>query len=794
MIQTRNTCVRTRPNNARPALAAIGRAIGASSLAPALARGLVVLIAMLALPSLAAAQNTAVTLTPAGNPAPPWAWFGGTANPLVLTGASNIPEAVTGIAQVNITMTHSSVGDGLIRLEFTPSTGPGAGTPIGVDILNQFGQTISFGSVGYPSNLGGSYTFIDAPAGQSTLANGNTNYTAAPGPYRAYGKFSVPTTLSTSLAGVVGTGTWRLTFSNPGSGGSGGLGPAPSVSAASVTFTSGGCPGAWSALGSGASGGFATAVLPGGDVMVGDVGRYNPTTNAWTPLTNRTNGSVVALAVTPSGDVIVGGTFTTAGGVAANNIARYNPITGVWTALATGVSGGTVYALVALPGGDVIAGGNFTSAGGVAVNKVARYNPTTNTWAAMGSGLIGSSSLGGPTAYAMALLPSGLVIIAGDFFSGNGIAAGGFTRYNPTTGVWTSTAGPGIATYVGALTVLPGGDVIAGGTAPVFPPAGGSYLLGRYNPTTNVWTGLGAYTSGIVSSLATLPSGDVMVGGSFTTAGGVPVNAIGRCNPNTDSWTGLGSGVSRVSTPSVGALVALPSGDVIAAGSFTSAGGVAVNSIARYTFGSPAPSLGAQPSSQSVCDGESATFSVTPSGSGSFTYQWQIQTSPAPNETWLTLTTGPVPLPCGASSYATATPANASTVSIFVRDTCPTAPGTPAVWPIRCIVTSACGSATSNTATLTILGGRCNPADIAYDSGDPLPPTGSCDPNASNNGVTEADYNLFFATFFDAGPACDIANDDGSPLPPFGIVDTNNGVTEGDYNLFFAIYFDGCSL
>jgi hypothetical protein len=54
------------------------------------------------------------------------------------------------------------------------------------------------------------------------------------------------------------------------------------------------------------------------------------------------------------------------------------------------------------------------------------------------------------------------------------------------------------------------------------------------------------------------------------------------------------------------------------------------------------------------------------------------------------------------------------------------------------------------------------------------------------------------ATFFEAGPACDIADDTGQALPPFGSGGiqpfVNNGVTEGDYNLFFAIYFDGCAL
>ncbi len=86
---------------------------------------------------------------------------------------------------------------------------------------------------------------------------------------------------------------------------------------------------------------------------------------------------------------------------------------------------------------------------------------------------------------------------------------------------------------------------------------------------------------------------------------------------------------------------------------------------------------------------------------------------------------------------------------------------------------------------------RCNPADIAYDTGEALPPIGL--PGGTNNGVTEGDYNLFFAEYFDALPSCDIANDDGSALPPFGALTTNNGVTEADYNLFFAIFFDGCA-
>ncbi len=141
---------------------------------------------------------------------------------------------------------------------------------------------------------------------------------------------------------------------------------------------------------------------------------------------------------------------------------------------------------------------------------------------------------------------------------------------------------------------------------------------------------------------------------------------------------------------------------------------------------------------------------------------------------------------CGGTLIGTGNPFNvapAATTTYFARARRTSDGGT----------SDACAS-----VTVSVINCRCNPADIAYDTGEPLPPIGLSGPSLVNNGVTEGDYNLFFATFFDAGPACDIAADAGEPLPPFGNggIDpfVNNGVTEGDYNLFFAIFFNGCAL
>ncbi len=179
------------------------------------------------------------------------------------------------------------------------------------------------------------------------------------------------------------------------------------------------------------------------------------------------------------------------------------------------------------------------------------------------------------------------------------------------------------------------------------------------------------------------------------------------------------------------------------------------------------------PSSVVSCASGPASLSVALVGPGPFVYQWRKNG-----------------VPIDATSNPSAATATLSLPALTNAD----------VASYDCVVTDAsgaCGSVTTNPVTLTVRGAKCNPADIAADNGAPLPPIGPCETNLVNNGVTEGDYNLFFATFFDAGPACDIADDQGTPLPPFGnggiAPAVNNGVTEGDYNLFFSIFFDGCA-
>jgi hypothetical protein len=181
---------------------------------------------------------------------------------------------------------------------------------------------------------------------------------------------------------------------------------------------------------------YALAVLPGGDIVAGGnfttaggvlasrIARYNLSTGVWSPLGLGVSSPVLALTALPDGSVIAGGYFNTAGSLepeTARQIAHYNPSTGVWSRLATGMNR-HVSALAVLPGGDLIAGGCFSTAGGMAANGIARYHTSTGVWSAFDSGM-------NHCVESLAFLPGGDVVVGGRFTTAGGVYSGRFARY-----------------------------------------------------------------------------------------------------------------------------------------------------------------------------------------------------------------------------------------------------------------------------------------------------------------------------------------------------------------------------
>ena len=142
------------------------------------------------------------------------------------------------------------------------------------------------------------------------------------------------------------------------------------------------------------------------------------------------NERVYALAVY-NGDLIAGGTFTTAGGVSASRIARWNGTT--WSSLGGGVND-SVCALTVTTNG-LVAGGYFTSPG----PHLALWNGTS--WSSLG---------GGANGIVEALtLDAGKLVVGGTFTLVGTTSADNIAKWDG----WNWSA-------------LDGG--VTGGTAPVF--------------------------------------------------------------------------------------------------------------------------------------------------------------------------------------------------------------------------------------------------------------------------------------------------------------------------------------
>jgi len=213
----------------------------------------------------------------------------------------------------------------------------------------------------------------------------------------------------------------------------------------------------------------------------------------------------------------------------------------------------------------LVVGGTMNMAAATTVDYVATYDPASRTWAALGN----------PGYYvnALAVLPNGDLVAGGAFQQ--------VVRWNG--GAWVPLGGSHDGT-VRALTVMPDGRLIAGG---VFTSIGGiaASNIAAWNGTA--WAPLGAGVSGGVSpdlgvySLAVLTNGDLVAGGNFGAAGGLGAASIARWNGT--AWSPLGAGLSGgVYGSFARALLPLPGGGLVAAGTFSVAGSVAVSSVATW--------------------------------------------------------------------------------------------------------------------------------------------------------------------------------------------------------------------
>jgi hypothetical protein len=308
--------------------------------------------------------------------------------------------------------------------------------------------------------------------------------------------------------------------------------------------------------------------------------------------------------------LVVGGNFTTAGGTVVNGIARWDGA--AWQPFGAGMTrastfGGEVGALIVLPAsfgamaGQLVAGGYFDTAGGVAASSIARW--TGSAWVPFGAGVQYLHPVETGTVSSMLIAPagsgalSGHLIISGDLESVDGVSAISVAHWDGST--WAAL-GSGLPGIVHNITMwdpdgagpLPS-QLVAGGNffLPDFPDL--ERLVATWNGST--WVPVSDVPLSTepnveqVYALGVIPPGNGPFSGQLI-AGGSPFSFTTGPTPTLFRWDGAhwqDFGAVQGSVLGFGAWDPDGSGplptQLIAAGDFSSAGGLPIShGIMRY--------------------------------------------------------------------------------------------------------------------------------------------------------------------------------------------------------------------
>lgn len=337
----------------------------------------------------------------------------------------------------------------------------------------------------------------------------------------------------------------------------------------------------------------------------------------WHSLGAGLNNNVRALAVLPgTNELVAGGDFTQAGGAPALFLAKWNGT--AWAPLGGGVNN-LVTGLAVLPSGQLFVAGSFTVVGG-SVSSVRSAIWTGSAWQALAAGV---------AADAFAVTPGGVVYAGGNF---NTAADPNIRRWTgPGAGAWTSVGG-GLGGCFGGesvtdMALLSNGDVLAiGDFASTRPGCTSMRLAARWNGSA--WTEM--YSASLASApyaLAVLPGDDIYVGTNWTNIWpGAGCSAF-HWNGASSTWDGMGAYFDSGGNPYFVDIEVAPDGAMYFCGriqSFTTDNGAhwtAVGNVVRY--GAPTPIITAQPEDTFGCPSGPVQFSVASSGPGTLSFAWR---------------------------------------------------------------------------------------------------------------------------------------------------------------------------
>lgn len=286
------------------------------------------------------------------------------------------------------------------------------------------------------------------------------------------------------------------------------------------------------------------------------------------------NNNVYALDIHSSGNIIVGGDFTSFNGNTIKSIAKLNT-NGVLdlSFYPNLIVSNIVRALAIQTDGKIIVGGFFSYSPGV--NNIARlnYDGTLDTTFAIGSGLNGSQVGNENGVSALAIQSDGKILVGGYFYRYNNIQRNYFVRLNTDGTLDNSSRYIGISSIVYSIDIQQDGKFIVADQL-------GPKRFNNDCSIDNTFTSI-QDTSMQQRKYVTLiqPDGKIIIGGAFS--GEIfkrlaRINSDGSIDMSFNPMPGFNNGVLTTSIQS--------DGKIITGGSFIRFNGIEINRIARLNF------------------------------------------------------------------------------------------------------------------------------------------------------------------------------------------------------------------
>lgn len=285
---------------------------------------------------------------------------------------------------------------------------------------------------------------------------------------------------------------------------------------------------------------------------------------------------VVTTLLQPDGKILIGGGFSSIGGVTRHGLARLNTDGSLDT---TFVPPFVVAAKVPIalnlalqPDGKIVVAGSGLTMINTIDYSIVRLNPngTLDPSFAL-HGMAVSRGIEG-----LALQPDGKILIGGDFSNIDATTIRTIARLN-ADGTLDTTFNIGIGELapvggrVVSIVLQPDGRIVAGGDFYAVAGLTTQWALARFQSTGAVDTTFAPQflpnNQSLVKSLALLPNGQVYAAGTFQSVNGVPVKSFARINPNGTIDTAFNPIFSGV-TADLNAVLPRADGKVLITGNF----------------------------------------------------------------------------------------------------------------------------------------------------------------------------------------------------------------------------------